>query len=105
MPSELLILLVTFAFGGAVIGIFWRRHFLWLLALCAGLGFAVALVMRDWSNFDFSAIAANARAGGASWVSWCVWLFVEFLYSAIPSAIGGAVGFMIRKMRDVYVGE
>ena len=83
---ELLLFVVAFAFGGAVIGIFWRWNLFWLLALCAMLGFD----MRDWSDFHFGAIVADARAGGSSWVSWCVGLTIHFIVFAVPTAIGGA---------------
>ena len=96
---ELLPFIVAFVFGGAVIGVFWRWHLLWLLTLCAVLGFGFCLVMRDWSDFDFGAIVANARAGGSSWVSWCVWLVIYFILFGVPSAVGGACGFALRQMR------
>ena len=96
---ELLPFIVAFAFGGAVIGVFWRWHLLWLIALCAVLGFAICLVMNDWADFDLGAIVADARAGGSSWVSWCVWLVIHFILFGVPSAVGGACGFGVRRMR------
>jgi hypothetical protein len=94
-----LLFIVAFAFGGAVIGTFWRWHLFWLLALCAMLGFTIYLVMRDWSDFDFGAIVADARAGGSSWVSWCVGLTTYFILFAGPAAVGAACGFALRQMR------
>src|SRR5687767_7389083 len=96
---ELLLFIVGFAFGGTVIGILWRWHVLGLIVLCAVLGFVVCLVMRDWSDFDFPAIVANARDGGSSWVSWCVWLGIYFIVFGVPAAVGGACGFALRQMR------
>lgn len=95
----LLLALAAFVFGGAVIGAFWRWHPVGLLAVCAVLGFTISLVTRDWSDFDLAAIVANARAGGASWVSWCVWMVVYFILSGLPAAVGGACGFALRQMR------
>lgn len=96
---ELLLFIVAFVFGGAVVGVFWRWHLHWLLALCSVLGFAVCLVMLDWSDFDFAAIVANARSGGSSWVSWCVWLIIYFVLFGVPAAVGGACGFALRQTR------
>ncbi len=105
---ELLLFLAgigAFVFGGAVIGVFWRWHPLGLIAFCVVLGYAISFVMRDWSDFDFAAIVADARAGGGAWVSWCVGVAVYFFYSGFPAAVGGVCGFALRQMRRRYVAS
>ena len=96
---ELLFVMVVFCLGGAAIGAFWRWHLAWLLVLCAVLGFAISLAMRDWSDFDFSVIAADAHRGGGAWVSWVVWLLTLFILFAVPAGVGGSVGFVLRQKR------
>jgi len=77
---ELLLFILLFVFGGAVIGILWRWRLSWLLALCALLGFAICLIiMHDWS--------------------WSVWLVIYFILFGVPAAVGGACGFALRQMR------
>lgn len=96
---EFIFFIVAFLFGGAVIGVFWRGELLCLFALCVLLGFTICLAMRDWSDFDFGGIVANARAGGSSWISWFVWIVIYFVVSALPAAVGGACGFALRQMK------
>ena len=91
--------MAVFGIGGVAIGGFWRWHLLLLLALCAVLGFAICLVMLDWSDFNFSAIVADTRAGGSSGGSWIAEFVILFFLYSVPSVVGGAVGFGLRQLR------
>jgi hypothetical protein len=95
MRIELIIVLAAFALGGVVIGVSFRWRLVRLLTTCAVLGFALSLVMRDWSDFDLSTIVADAGAGGSSWVSWVVEFTTLFILFAIPMGAGGAIGFAL----------
>ena len=96
MRIELIIVTAAFAIGGVVIGVSWRWRLVRLPSLCAVLGFALSLVMRDWSDFDLSAIVTDLGAGGSSWVSWVFEFATLFILFAVPAAAGGAIGFAIR---------
>ena len=95
----LLLIMALFGLGGIAIGVFWRWHLVWLLVLCGTLGFGICLAMRDWSDFNFSAIVANTRAGGSSWQSWVAGFIELFILYAVPSVVGGGVGFGLRHLR------
>ena len=99
---EMVFVMVFFFAGGAALGVLWQWRSIGLFALCAILGFATCLILRDWKDFDLSAIIANARSGGVSWTSWVFEFVTLFILSAGPTVAGGSAGFILRsRMKKV----
>jgi hypothetical protein len=96
---ELFLSILPFLFTSMVIGICWRWSLLGLLCFCAAAGFTLALCLRDWSDFHFQAIVANARQGGGAWSSWLLGMLVYFMFSGLPAAVGGGLGYALRQIK------
>jgi len=91
---EFLVAMLLMFLGGLACGIMWRWHVAWLFLICATVGIAAFIFLRDWSDFSLSALIAEPRA----WLSWMVYLPLGIVLCGGPVVVGGAAGFVVRRV-------